>query len=141
MSTIKWLKEDVKQTCKECKNEFLKKQITQIYCSLKCRNRFNGHKSEFSGIPTGTVGAIQELKVSSDLLSKGYEVFRALSPSCSCDLLILKDGKLKRIEVRTAYKTKNGEFYYPDSKLRARLKADILALVVNGEIKYEPEHP
>jgi hypothetical protein len=47
------------------------------------------------------VGAIGELIVAADLLKKGYHVFRSCSPSCPCDLAILKDEKLFRVEVKT----------------------------------------
>jgi len=34
------------------------------------------------------------------LLRQGYEVFRSVSPHCSCDLLAYKAGKTVRVEVR-----------------------------------------
>jgi hypothetical protein len=91
-----------------------------------------------SGLPSGTTGAISELLVSSDLLRRGYAVFRALSPSCSCDLAILKGGRLFRVEVRTAYRhQKTRRLFYPKVDPE---KSDIAALVVGGtEIIYIPE--
>lgn len=53
-------------------------------------------------LSTGVSGACGELAVSVDLLRRGYEVFRAVSPACSCDLVALKDGKSYRVEVRTS---------------------------------------
>lgn len=84
-------------------------------------------------MPTGTVGAISELVVAVDLLRKGYEVFRALSVNASCDLAIIKDGVLLRIEVRTAHTNKNGAW-----GSNPKHRADILAQVVGNEIKYTP---
>jgi len=107
----------------------------QKFCSDKCRAEYMGKRSSWKGLATGTVGAIQELRVSVDLLSKGYEVFRALSPSCSCDLLALKDKKLVKIEVRTAYENKIGKLTYP----KERIKAEHLALALPNRIIYEPE--
>jgi len=55
---------------------------------------------------TGTIGAINELYVSSDLMARGLSVFRALSPSCKCDLIVmLHNGDLKRVEVKTGHIT------------------------------------
>jgi hypothetical protein len=83
------------------------------------------------GLNAGTVGAIGELIVSADLLQKGYEVFRALSPSSSCDLAILtKEKKLIRVEVKTGYRTKmTGRLgcAKPDNA-----RFDILAIVFRG---------
>lgn len=91
-------------------------------------------------IPTGTVGAIGELRVAIDLLSKKYEVFKALSPSCSCDLAILKNGKLKTIEVRTG----NEIMLRSSEKYKKKyVKAEILAIVdyANEKIIYYPNEP
>jgi hypothetical protein len=54
-----------------------------------------------SQLPTGTLGALSELLASTDLLAQGFEVFRALSPACSCDLIACRGGLTLRIEVRT----------------------------------------
>jgi len=89
------------------------------------------------GVPTGTVGAISELRVCVDLLSRGFEVFRAVSQSCSCDLAILKSGQLLRIEVKTGYKRTDGKPIF--SKIVH--KADILALCYPTEIIYQPALP
>lgn len=73
--------------------------------------------------------------VACDLLRRGYEVFRALSPSASCDLAILKAGKLLRVEVRTGYRDRiTGQV----GTTRTH-RADILAIAVHdGSIVYEP---
>jgi len=87
-------------------------------------------------IATGTTGAIGELKVAVDLMSKGFGVFRALSPNASCDLLVIKDGKQFDIEVRTAYKNPvTGRVHTNRKGVRARY----MALVTEKEIVYEPE--
>lgn len=100
-------------------------------------NKSLGCQSAYPGVSTGTVEAISELRVSVDLLAKGYEVFRALSPSCSCDLTVMKNGELLRIEVRTAYRGKSNNIITS----RSRFKADHFALVLPSEIVYEPELP
>jgi hypothetical protein len=42
---------------------------------------------------------------------RGFEVFRSVSPHASCDLVALKDGRILRIEVRTAYPNQNGTIH------------------------------
>ncbi len=108
------------------------------YCTMLCSRE---HQKEIYRsnnprpiLPTATTGAISELKVAIDLLEKKYEVFRALSPACSCDLAILKNKKLLRIEVKTAYRLPSGN----TTCTTFTFKADILAKVLVDEITYEP---
>ena len=78
--------------CKKCGRD-IKPSFT--FCD-ECREgaaNFN-HKLPLS---TATVGAISELVVCVDLAKKGYEVFRAISPSCSCDLIARKNNICRRI--------------------------------------------
>jgi len=57
---------------------------------------------------TSTIGATSELLVAADLLRRGFEVFRAVSPTCSCDLGVLRDGRFLRVEVKTVRKSERG---------------------------------
>lgn len=115
------------------------------YCSDECARKAYQDKYylPYKGLSTSTVGTINELRVCCDLLSKGYEVFRALSPHCSCDLAILKNGKLLRIEVRAGYKKKDGTIKCGTAPQKINsfkeIKADIWAIVVGEKICYEPE--
>ena len=83
-----------------------------------------------------TAGAISELRVAIDLLSKGYNVFRSLSPACPCDFVILKDKQLLRVEVRTTHISSTGKPYKAISKHDDPI--DIYAWVLPNEIIYEP---
>lgn len=76
-----------------------------------------------------------------DLMSKGYHVFRALSPSCPCDLLILKDGELLKIEVKTAYiiNPQTDKIYWSMGINNTPQNVDIFALVLPDKIIYQPE--
>lgn len=126
--------------CIVCKSTMVDKSPskTKKFCSRKCLSTYTGGSGAYdSRLPSGTVGAIAELIVSTDLLQKGYETFRALSPSCSCDLLALLDGKIIRIEVRTGYKGFNGRISYPTTNFRA----DVMAVVLHStkEIIYKPQ--
>jgi hypothetical protein len=87
-------------------------------------------------IPSGTVGAITELKVSVDLMSKGFHVFRALSPNAPCDLFAMKGGSQFEIEVRTAYRNpRTGKVYVNKENIRARY----IAMVAGDDVIYEPD--
>lgn len=71
-------------------------------------------------------------------MSRGYEVFRPLSPTASCDLAVLKNGKVLRIEVKTVQRFLTGNIANPDVD---SLKCDVIALVVSAgevEIIYRP---
>jgi hypothetical protein len=83
------------------------------------------------------VGVLSELVVCVDLLQKGYEVFRGVSPSCSCDLAILKNGKLKRVEVTTGHYKKDRTLVAPNHHNAEDF--DILAIVSSdgGAINYK----
>lgn len=87
---------------------------------------------------TGTVGTIQELAVSIDLLRRGMAVFRALSHSCPFDLAVLVGAKLVRVEVTTGYYTKAGKLSSPKES-KDRSKFDVLATVTTSGIVYQPD--
>lgn len=113
--------------CKNCKEQFKTKYEKQIYCCSQCREQFNlSPKTQTQPMPANvadkflrsipvplkekveniylnksTIGAISELLVSADLLFKGYEVHRALSPDAGCDIVATKKAEVRRIEVRT----------------------------------------
>jgi hypothetical protein len=77
--------------------------------------------------------------VSGDLMKRGYHVFRALSPSCPCDLAVLKDNNLVLIEVTTGYRGKDGKHSFPEHK---NGRYDVVAVVFHdGEIIYKPSLP
>lgn len=84
-------------------------------------------------IATGTMGKVGEMRVALDLLSRGRQVFEAVSPSTSCDLIYIGHrGRLIRVEVRSA------SHYYPSTFGAKDVgRSDVLALVINGgPIKY-----
>jgi Holliday junction resolvase-like predicted endonuclease len=83
---------------------------------------------------TGTTGAVAELKATIYLMELGYQVFRAISPNCPCDLIALDpSGKCFRVEVKTRNKTANddwGTLSYDTEKF------DILILVQHASPRY-----
>ena len=116
------------KVCECCSVTFKTNRDSQKYCSALCRseiwNKKNCTQTEFNGIPPSTVGAINELRAATYFLAKGFEVFRALSPACSCDLAILKDDNLLRIEVRTGYTRADGKI-----TTNRKHRADILVII------------
>ena len=130
------------KSCPVCFRSFKTRRNKQVVCSRSCRairqNQIYA-KTRVARVPlpTATTGAISELVVACDLMKKGYEVFRALSASCSCDLAVLKGGDLIRIEVRTGVPARSGEgFYFPKNKIEGR--TDHYAVVVGEMIHYLP---
>ena len=120
--------------CEDCKKKF-KGTRNQRRCSECILERRFPKRKPKGLISNGTTGAIQELKVSIDLMQKGFHVFRALSPSTFCDLFAFKDGNQFDIEVRTATRhSPIGKLSYP----KKGIKAKYLALVIENEIIYDP---
>lgn len=133
------------RTCKLCGKTWTRPDSYRVsYCSAPCRSAAAKAKQQemnprLNLISTGTVGAMHELVVCVDLLRRGYEIFRAVSPSCSCDLVALCNGKSVRIEVRTGYANKSGGFTWTNQG-RDVHKYDVVAVVLHaGGIKYLPE--
>ncbi len=85
-----------------------------------------------------SVGASSELKVCADLLDRGYDVFRAVSPQCPCDLIAHKDGRLCRVEVRTGSKLTPDTIKYAINKKYDQGRQDIFAVVLPSQIVYSP---
>jgi len=104
-----------KYVCIVCSKESISSQPKAKLCSEVCRENYYGRvqNPKNKNLSAGTVGAITELKVSSWLMENGYAVFRALSPSCFCDLIAIKDGESMNIEVRTGYISGTGNLFYP----------------------------
>lgn len=129
--------------CAYCKKDLGENTRRRIYCGSLCAGRaqsisyYGKRKDSYEGIPTGTTGAIHELNVCSDLLKKGYHVYRAVSPSAVCDLVILGEFKLLKIEVTTGHRTANCGIVHPKKDFS---KFDILAIALHdGTIVYEPD--
>ena len=130
-----------KRHCTGCHVVFTPRQGKQEYCTAACRGRFHNifAPSWNPGVPPGTMGAIGELRVSTDLMMRGFEVFRAMSPCASCDLIVIKDGRQLRVEVRTATRNIDGSRYRqarPPAKDAGR--QDVYAWVLPDKIEYEP---
>lgn len=127
------------KNCVVCKTKFKETKSTSIYCSKRC---FQKRKTEYSrpicqfGDFKGsrnTKGAIQELKVCADLFLKGYDVFRSVSPSAHCDLIISDgNGLIKTVEVRSAVKNRSGNLSFG-----RKGEYQVMAAVYKDKILYE----
>lgn len=79
-----------------------------------------------------TRGAVAELLVAANLMAEGFEVFRALSAACSCDLAVLCNGRLVRVEVRTGARRLDGTLPVPYRKAD-RGRSDVIAVYVRND--------
>lgn len=89
-----------------------------VYCATSCyrkeqHDRYHKNNGRASGINTASVGALHEMLVSADLMKRGFYVFRALSPSCPCDLIVMHGKTVLRVEVTTGYAILSGKIMSP----------------------------
>lgn len=97
--------------CITCSKSFESSWNHAVTCSVECRKEkdlVRSGRKGYENISSGTAGAITEMLIASDLMKNEFSVFRALSPACFCDLIAVKNGKIFRVEVKTAYRSKNG---------------------------------
>ena len=113
------------------------------YCSEACSQRFRADEfkrlnpNNLRGkVNTGKHGAIGELLVCADLLARGYEVFRSVSQSCSCDIVVLYRGNIFRVESKMGYRALNGKLNCAQPKTGTY---DILAIVDGVTVYYKSE--
>jgi hypothetical protein len=84
-------------------------------------------------VSKGTGGAVSELLASADLMARGFDVYRALSPNACFDLVAYRAGRLYRVEVTTATPHPSGGLYHPS---KPGIGYDILAVVIGHEVRY-----
>lgn len=108
------------------------------YCSHACAQMVKSRKATAyqtytaEGLSTGKVGAVSELLVSADLILRGYEVFRAVSQSASCDLVIFRGDAMLRVEVRTGrVSVASGKVTFASKEVDTD-RSDVFAVVVQG---------
>jgi len=91
-------------------------------------------------------GCVHELIVAVDLMKRGFQVYKSMSPASSCDLVIEKGERLIRVEVSTCRLRKSPTlnktiiYHCKAGKFKENV-FDILALVDvdSGKIYYSPE--
>jgi hypothetical protein len=86
-------------------------------------------------LPTSKVGTLNELLVCCDLIKRKCDVYRQIGQN-TCDLAIIYKDKFMKVEVKTGALSASGKIYKskPDCS-----KFDILAIVVNDKINYQPD--
>lgn len=119
--------------CERCSIEFTANSANHIYCN-NCKSRRN--ITDMYPVNNVTIGAASEIAASYDLMLKGYDVFRALSPSSMCDLVAIKNNKAIKVEVRSGTYLANGDVTYIKSN-----RADVVMVVSypDKQIRYYPE--
>ena len=129
--------------CKECKLKFIPTTSANKFCSKYCCDRYhnnlNMEKSTHKARSKGSLGAAVESIICGDLLLKGFDVYRAVTPNALCDLVIIKDKEVLRVEVKTCLiYQKTGRIHYASPNPE---NYDILALyhVSTKTIIYNPE--
>jgi len=86
-----------------------------------------------------TIGTMAELVASTDLMNHGFEVFRALSPNASCDLVAKRGPLMLRIEVKATVMV---DGLIRSRSANKRAPVDHIALVIkDGRVFYRPDLP
>lgn len=131
----------MEKMCENCLEEIPESRKNKRwvkFCSNLCSREFARKRyRKFNPRPkvsTSTMGAMSELRVAIDLMSKGFDVYRAISGGAPCDLAILKNKKLLRVEVKTGYLTGAKVVAHPPVKH----EIDVLAIVMQDKIIYKP---
>lgn len=137
--------------CLYCQKILAGKHLSvKKYCTPKCRNKHmdklikekNGLLCDLNGklLSTNIVGAIGEFLVITDLMKKGYHVYRNVCHSNYCDLAIINGPQFLRIEVTTGHYTAMGKLVFPAHKHHKRY--DHMAICIKpGGLVYIPEIP
>ena len=135
-------------TCGQSINQY--RSCNTKYCSSACYPRKAQKRSiqhhinpNYQMKSKATVGSVSEYVVAINLLQRGFEVFKSLSPTCSCDIICMKNGNLKKIEVKTGYKKHDDTITLGEGNMANLIRSgkfDILAIVTGlDEIRYVPE--
>jgi hypothetical protein len=99
-------------TCVECGKDFTNTNGLRKYCTETCRRKQSMKRSRelnpTDELPSGKTGAVSELLVCAHLLRLGFDVFRAVSQSAPCDIIATKGNDVRRIEVRTGWRKRDG---------------------------------
>lgn len=124
---------NVRRACLVCGQPFTSRQPRTLYCKNPVCRRRAYYQLVDRGIPPGTVTVLSQLRVEADLLQKGYEVFPSLSLNSSCSLMIFKQGRSFRIEVRTGRENPKAQFVFSRQRLD---QVDVVAVVLPNRIVY-----
>ena len=132
--------------CEACARVFVTNKPNQITCSVDCkraRDRSGGYRSPLAGLVTkGSVGAAHEMLVAADLLKRGFDVYRSVSPTAHADIIIVNGSHILRVEVTTGTPNRRPSSRPLSWPPKVASRHDILAVVTHpGVIHYLPEPP
>ena len=89
-------------------------------------------------ITSGNLGAKNELVVAIDLIEKGFNVFRSLTPNAPFDLVAYRNKQLYRIEVKTARLNLDGTRRSQQHLVKTHIgDIDAVAWVMPNKIEYQ----
>ena len=135
--------------CNVCQSEIeparnidgkIRKNQIRKYCSPACARKHHRElyrpRTTMLGVASATVGTVSELLVAVKLMENGWSVFKSLSPASAFDLIAFKNGVMKKVEVKTGHRWKDGKVSFPK---HPHSHHDHMAIVVEaGEILFNP---
>lgn len=124
---------------RKCNNEVKGNNPNKKYCSKTCCKEAHRKKTAWEGsvLSSSMKGSISELVVAVDLMKRGWDVYRALSPAAPTDLIAIRDNQTIKIEVRSGSRDKNSSLCFPRFKDRDSF-SDQYAVVEGKDIFYIP---
>ena len=100
------------------------------------RPRYASYPQPFNAVPKSHKGGANELAVASFLLARGVPVYRSLTVTSRCDLIVDVRDRWVGVEVKSAYRTARGHLTYGFIDTS---RFDVLALVdPSGGIHFRP---
>src|SRR5580704_10998450 len=97
----RWVRE---RKCDTCDNVYVSSRRRCEECRLRNKDVFrHGLIASIPNMPsTQLIGAASELIASAALMRMGYYVFRSMTPTCPCDLVVMtRHGDLSKVEVKS----------------------------------------
>jgi hypothetical protein len=135
--------ESFKKECPVCNKIFSTHRFNQKYCSPECSKSkpWDSFVDLKFKISPGTKGTITEFLVCVDLMKRGYNVFRAISPNSPFDIIAVNHQATHRIEITSGNMIGEKLIYNKHNKWKDHF--DIIAVVIlsGNKIIYIPEIP
>jgi hypothetical protein len=137
------------RSCNNCGKTYKTSFSLSKFCSKVCQSksnnaRYNKNQTVISATTSrSTVGAISELRVCYDLMRRGFDVFRAMSPNSYADVIAIKNNIIYQLEVRTGRYLVGGTLYWPTNKLANKslvvytFRDDKIHYITNPELSNE----
>ena len=118
------------------------------YCSETCKraelaDRYKAaNPSDGPRLPAATVATLAVHAVAADLTRRGFDVYVALSPAQSIDMLLVRGERVLRVEVYSAARSATGAPMFVRRGGGDRVPGELVALHFrDGSIEYRPKDP